>query len=106
MITPVQCRAARALIQWSQQQLAEAAKVGVVTVRQFEIGGTQPRNATLDVMQRALEAGGAVFVADGEISGGGAGVRLAKASISDTDESETIQYPEFKDGDGGPGSGG
>jgi len=78
MITPAQCRAARALIQWSQQQLADEAKVGVVTVRQFELGGTTPRNSTLDVMQRALEAAGIVFVADGESSNEGEGVRMKR----------------------------
>lgn len=76
MITPAQCRAARALLQWSQQDLAEAAKVGVVTVRQFENGSSEPRHATLDVMTRAIEAEGVIFVADGETSTGGAGVRL------------------------------
>ena len=73
MITPAQCRAARALLDWSQQQLATAARVGVVTVRQFEAAAVQPRPATLDVVQRALEAGGVEFIAE---NGGGAGVRL------------------------------
>lgn len=77
MITPAQCRAARALIQWSQQQLADTAKVGVVTVRQFELGGS-PRNATLDVLRRALEDGGVIFQDDGETIEGGPGVRLRK----------------------------
>lgn len=75
MITPAQCRAARGLINWSQQQLADAARVGVVTVRQFETGASQPRNATLDVLQRALEAAGVIFVAE---NGEGPGVRLKK----------------------------
>jgi hypothetical protein len=74
MITSAQCRAGRALVDWSQQQLADAARVGVVTVRQFEGGGT-PRNATLDVIQRALESAGVVFIAE---NGGGPGVRLRK----------------------------
>jgi transcriptional regulator with XRE-family HTH domain len=73
MITPAQCRAARALLDWSQQQLATAARVGVVTVRQFEGGGAQPRRATLDVVQRALEAAGIEFIPE---TGGGAGVRM------------------------------
>lgn len=75
MITPAQCRAARALIDWSQQDLADAARVGVVTVRQFEGGGTQPRNATLDVVRRAFEDAGVIFV---EENGEGPGVRLRK----------------------------
>lgn len=73
MITSAQCRAGRALIDWSQQQLADAAKVGVVTVRQFESGGSQPRNATLEVIQRALEAAGVEFI---DQNGHGPGVRL------------------------------
>lgn len=75
MITPAQCRAARALIEWSQQQLAEAAKVGVVTVRQFEGNASQPRNSTLEVIQRALESAGVIFVPE---NGEGPGVRLRK----------------------------
>jgi transcriptional regulator with XRE-family HTH domain len=71
VVTPSQCRAARGLLDWSQQQLADAARVGVVTVRQFEGGGSQPRNATLDVLQRALEAAGVEFT-----NGGQPGVRL------------------------------
>lgn len=82
MITPAQCRAARGLINWSQQQLADAARVGVVTVRQFETGASQPRNATLDVLQRALEAAGVIFVAE---NGEGPGVRLRKAASTETD---------------------
>lgn len=77
MITSAQCRAGRALLDWSQQQLADAARVGVVTVRQFEGGGT-PRNATLDVIQRALESAGITFLPDGQSIDGGPGVRLAK----------------------------
>lgn len=75
MITSAQCRAGRALLNWSQQQLADAARVGVVTVRQFESGSSEPRNATLDVIRRALESAGVIFV---EENGEGPGVRLRK----------------------------
>ena len=77
MITSAQCRAGRALLDWSQQQLANAARVGVVTVRQFEGGGSHPRNATLAVIKRALEEAGVIFV---EENGEGPGVRLRKAA--------------------------
>ncbi|MFK8251757.1 helix-turn-helix domain-containing protein [Ancylobacter terrae] len=80
MMTPAQCRAARALLDWSQQQLADAARVGVVTVRQLESGASQPRNATLDVLRRALEAAGVIFV---EENGEGPGVRLKKQRPAD-----------------------
>jgi transcriptional regulator with XRE-family HTH domain len=73
MITPAQCRAARALLEWTQNQLAEAARVGVVTIRQFESSDTEPRRATIDVIKRALEAAGVEFIDE---NGGGPGVRL------------------------------
>ena len=41
MITPAQCRAARALLEWNQQELARKARVGVVTVHQFESAGVE-----------------------------------------------------------------
>ena len=76
MITPAQCRAARGLIAWSQQDLATNANIGVVTVHQVDAGTSQPRHATLDVIKRAFEAAGVEFIDE---NGGGAGVRLRKA---------------------------
>jgi transcriptional regulator with XRE-family HTH domain len=75
MITASQCRAARGLIGWSQQELAHQAGVGIMTVHQLEKDGSQPRRATLEVVQRALESGGVEFIDE---NGGGAGVRLRK----------------------------
>jgi transcriptional regulator with XRE-family HTH domain len=77
MISAAQCRAARALIEWSQQDLANHAAVGIVTVHQLEAGLSQPRRATLDVIRRALEAAGVEFI---EENGGGPGVRLRNRS--------------------------
>ena len=74
-MTPAQCRAARGLLRWNQDELASAAEVGVVTVRQFENESTEPRRATLSAMQRALEDAGVEFIAE---NGGGPGVRLRK----------------------------
>ena len=75
MFTPAQCRAARGLIGWNQQELAEKAGVGIVTVHQLEAGLSRPRRATLDVIRRALEAAGVEFIDE---NGGGPGVRLGK----------------------------
>jgi transcriptional regulator with XRE-family HTH domain len=71
-MTPAQCRAARALLDWSQDDLAQAAEVGVVTLRQFERGATEPRRAILAALRRALEEAGVRFID----RGGGPGVRL------------------------------
>jgi len=78
MIAPEQCRAARGLLDWSQQYLAEQARVGIVTVRQFEAGAHDPRRATLDVITRAFEGAGVEFI---EENGGGPGVRLRKRTL-------------------------
>lgn len=75
MITPAQCRAARGLLDWSQQDLATQAGVGVVTIRQVEAGVNEPRRATLVVVRQAFEAAGIEFIDE---NGGGAGVRLRK----------------------------
>jgi transcriptional regulator with XRE-family HTH domain len=79
MITSAQCRAARGLLDWTQQELSDRAGVGIVTVRQFEAGMNEPRRATVDVIRRALEAAGVEFIDE---NGGGPGVRLRKRQRS------------------------
>jgi ribosome-binding protein aMBF1 (putative translation factor) len=61
------------LLAWSQQELANKARVGIVTVHQLEAGTSQPRRATLDVIRHAFESAGVEFIDE---NGGGAGVRL------------------------------
>ena len=75
MITPHQTRAARGLLDWSQEKLAEVAGVGLVTVRHVEAGRHEPRRATLEVIRRAFESAGVEFIDE---NGGGPGVRLQK----------------------------
>ena len=75
MIAPEQSRAARGLLAWSQQDLAQRARVGVVTVHQLEAGVSRPRRATLEVIRRAFEVAGVEFIDE---NGGGPGVRLRK----------------------------
>ncbi len=72
-ITPSQCRAARALLNMNQTMLAAAARVGLSTVKQFEIGHTVPLRHNMRAMQEALEAAGVEFIPE---NGGGAGVRM------------------------------
>ena len=75
MITPSQCRAARGLLDWTQEDLAEAAHIGIATLRQFERGHAESRQATLAVLRRALEDAGVEFINE---NGGGPGVRHRK----------------------------
>ena len=60
---------------WSQLDLAQKARVGVVTVHQLESGISEPRRATLEVIRRAFETAGVDFIDE---NGGGPGVRLRK----------------------------
>jgi transcriptional regulator with XRE-family HTH domain len=58
--------------------LAEAAKVAPATIATWERGKRTPYDRTLLDIQAALQAAGVVFVADGETSTGGEGVRIVK----------------------------
>lgn len=74
-MTPPQFRAARAILDMSQQDVATAAGVSVTTLRNFERGATNPTRAVLSVLRSTMEARGVMFI---EPNGGGAGVRLLK----------------------------
>jgi transcriptional regulator with XRE-family HTH domain len=76
MVTAAQCRAARGLLDWSQLELASKAGIGIVTVRQLEGGGHEPRRATLHVVRQCFENAGVEFIDE---NGGGPGVRLRKS---------------------------
>jgi transcriptional regulator with XRE-family HTH domain len=76
MIFPSQIRAARALLDWNQFDLAHAASVGIATLRRLESAGAQPRGSVEVIwkIQSALENAGVEFIqADAQR---GPGVRL------------------------------
>lgn len=83
-ITPAQARAARALLGWSQKELAANAGVAEPTVTQFERGNRTPSRPILWAMRTALEAAGVEFIAAGagSAAGGGEGVRLRPADAA------------------------
>ena len=70
-----QCRGARGLLGWTQDQLAEASGVSKKTLADFEGGRRTPYGRTLADVQRAFETAGIEFIPE---NGGGAGVRLRK----------------------------
>ncbi len=76
MILSNQCRAARGLLGWTQEQLAKNAGVGLSTVRDFELGSRKPISRNRDAILNAFEKAGVIFLADGDIAPGGPGVRL------------------------------
>ena len=74
-----QLKAARALAGFDQKELADAADVGINTIRNLEASGAQPvrgRTDTLDAIVAALKRNGVIFVDE---NGEGAGVRLRKS---------------------------
>ncbi len=78
MLLAGQIRAARALLDWSQQKLADESGVSLATVRRIESDRGPDRSTApnRDAIKRALEKGGVMFTQ--KDSQGGAGVRLRK----------------------------
>lgn len=62
MITAKQIRAARALLDWSQAQLAETAGVARVSVKNIETGATAPRKDTIAAIEKAFSDHGIEFL--------------------------------------------
>lgn len=76
MITPRQIRAARALLGWSQQQLADKAIVSLNAVTRLERSEVDPRVSTLEAVEKAIRKAGVEFISADTRSG--EGVRLIK----------------------------
>ena len=62
-LTPSQCRGARGLLDWSQEELARGARVSRSTVRNFEMGRRISARAADDIKQ-ALARADIVFIGD------------------------------------------
>ena len=78
-----QVKAARALLEWSQGQLASASGVSIPTIRRLEsrAGDLGGRADTAARVVAALEAAGVEFIAE---NGGGVGVRLREGRKPET----------------------
>lgn len=90
-----QVKAARALLAWSQADLAKASGISEPTIKRLEardddLGGNAD---TRDKIRAALERSGVEFIPE---NGGGAGVRLRKAPLSPTAIAEEIEKLEAK----------
>src|SRR5262249_45195902 len=73
-----QLKAARALVGWSQEELASAARVSLPTIKRLESaeGWLAGRQTTTQKIRVALEKTGLEFIDE---NGGGPGVRLRKS---------------------------
>ena len=77
-ISAAQCRAARALLEWTQDQLAENAHLGRATVADFERNVRMPMRNNIIALRNTLEAAGVEFIPE---NGAGAGVRFRKVEM-------------------------
>jgi transcriptional regulator with XRE-family HTH domain len=59
--SPVQIRAARALLGWTQAKLASASGLSELSIQSIEKSLTDPRASTLGAIERALTAAGVMF---------------------------------------------
>jgi len=64
MISTEQIRAARALLRWTAQNLADVSGVGVATIRRIELMDGVPSGQvrTIEALRAALEDAGVEFV--------------------------------------------
>ena len=64
MVTLREIQATRALLGWSQQQLADKAIVSLNAVTRLERGEVDPRLSTLTALQKALSKAGIEFLSE------------------------------------------
>jgi hypothetical protein len=92
MLLAAQCRAARGLLDWSQQQLAAIAHVDIATVQHFEVNvECSSLGDASDRLRRAFEDAGIIFIAE---DGEGAGLRLKKRFQTTTELTHRIDILE------------
>ena len=70
MLSPEQSRAARAWLDWSQEDLAKRANVALSTVRDFEKGRRTPIKNNLEAIRLSLELAGVGLLFRGEVPTG------------------------------------
>jgi predicted transcriptional regulator len=76
MISGKQIRAACALVGWKQRELAAAAGISEVSIKNAEGGLVDSRGSTLNAIEQAFDKAGVIFLDTGHTHNGGPGVRL------------------------------
>src|ERR1700756_341231 len=101
-LTPAQARAARALLAWSQQDLASNAKIATSTVADFERGRRTPVPRNAEAMRAALERAGISFPKGGAVRGPAlprlAEVTKSGAPIRYVNGTDLARWAERRDG--------
>lgn len=68
-ISPAQVRMARAALDWSLDDLAQASGIGRATIHRFENGGESVKASTVEALRATLEQHKVTFFADGPMKG-------------------------------------
>ena len=85
-MTPDQCRAARALLRWSQALLGKYGHLSAGSVRHYESGRRPLNGRHIPLMQAAMEAAGIEFIPPQR--GKGPGVRFASSRYQDSTDDQ------------------
>src|SRR3954470_15296902 len=97
---PAYSKAARALLGWSQQELAQQAGIAISTVADFERGERTPVPANMDAIKSALERGGITFLEGGPVVGRptATGAKATKGvPVRFVDATDLSQWAERRD---------
>ena len=97
-----QFKAARALLEWTQDDLAKASGISLPAIANLERGSSKPRKDTLDILRKTFEENGIEFLEP-------AGVQIVAEKFglkvwSGRDSQKRLWndiYREFSDGQGG-----
>ncbi|WP_313899268.1 helix-turn-helix transcriptional regulator [Methylobacterium sp. J-078] len=81
MLTREQCRAGRAMLDWSRGDLARESGLSERTITDFERGAREPHDNNKRAMSSAMEAAGLEFI---PANGGGAGIRFRENPSADS----------------------
>jgi len=87
-LSSAQIRAARALIRWSAEDLANETTLSVTTIRRAELAESETSltSANDRAIRQTLEAAGVEFIDE---NGGGPGVRLRQRQLKRGEPSDT-----------------
>lgn len=109
MISREQVHAARALLKWTHEDLADAAGLELQTVLDFERGtlDVSRQEDVKPILSQTLEKAGISFIADDAKSvAGGPGLRLSTPLNHEVSVKDYVQYPEALRPNASTGAGG
>lgn len=78
VLTPELTKAARALLKWTQADLAKASQIPLSNIKNFERGSLDPRASLLAQLERAITGAGVLILEPGDTRDGGQGLRFAR----------------------------